>query len=218
MEKQHPKQISWRIYGGATVITVFAFLAGVALAYLGLHYRIADVENNLTDLFVTMLSYQEITEMEDICNNKEYVQLLGEELGRIGEKLTIGEYPPYLLKYYTLMEISHLKIVDRLKRECNADVHWVIFFHGKDCSKCDAQGKILTYVKRRHLESVFIYAMDFHQNSPIVRSLKIKYDVNGIPAVVIDGRKYDGLLGAEDLEELIKFPSVKENNKGRENI
>jgi len=199
-----------------------AFLAGIAFAYFGLNYRLSNVENKLTDLFVTMLSYQEIAEVEDVCDSKEYVWLLGEELDRIGERLSMGDYPPYLLKYYALMEATHMKIVERIRRECNEDVHWIIFFYGEGCPMCDVQGNVLTYLKSKYPESVFIYAMKVSLDSPITRTLKIKYGVKSVPTLVIDGKTYEGLLGLDELEEIIstseELPAVEEDHGGSEDV
>lgn len=205
MAEQRPKPVSWKIYGGATLITALAFLAGIAFAYFGLNYRISDVENSLTDLFVTMLSYQEVAEIAELCDSTEYVWLLGTELDRIGEKLSMGEYPPYLLKYYALMEATHLKIVERMRKECNEDVHWILFFYGEECPECDAQGNILTHLKGRHPEKVYIYAVKASLDSPIVKTFKIKYGVDGVPALVIDGNTYRGLLSLKELEEILGY-------------
>ena len=182
-----------------------AFLAGIAFAYFGLNYRISNVESSLTDLFVTMLSYQEVAEISDPCDSREYVHLLGEELDRIGEKLSMGEYPPYLLKYYALMEATHLKIVERMKKECNEDVHWIVFFYGEDCPECDAQGNVLTYLKGKHAEKVYIYAMKATLDSPIVKTFRIKYGIDNVPALVIDGETYEDLLSIEELEKVIGY-------------
>lgn len=205
MAKQPRKPVSWKIYGGATLITVVAFLAGIAFAYFGLNYRVSNVERSVTDLFVTMLSYQEVTDIVNPCDNRDYTWLLGEELDRIGEKLSIGDYPPYLLKYYTLMEVAHMKLIKRMQKECNASVHWIIYFYGDDCPNCDAQANILTYLKSRHPKDVYIYAMKISLDSPIVKAFRIEYNVNTIPTLVIDGEPHKGIVSLAELESMLEL-------------
>ena len=214
MAKQSAKPLSWGIYTKATVLTALAFLAGILFAYLGLEWRVSMIEDGTMDLFITMMSYQQVLEFTDPCENDAYVGYLGGELDKIGERFSQGDYPSYLLKQYALMESMHIQLIQRMQEECNKDIHWILFFYGEGCPDCDAQGNILSYIKGEYPTKVYIYTMKYDLDSPIVAALRIKYDVSVLPTVIIDGEKYEGVVGANKLIEVMdldKNAPVKQN-------
>ncbi len=209
MAEQRSKQISWKVYGGAAAVTALAFLAGIAFAYLGMNWRVSMIQNTTMDLFITMMSYQQAVQFANPCHNPKYVQYLGSELDRVGERLSQGDYPKYLLKQYALMESMHLQLIERMKRDCNADVHWILFFYGKGCADCDAQANILTRVKETAPNKVYIYAMRYNLESPIVTALRTEYNVTRVPTLVVDGKKFEGVVGYDDLVKVLGLSKTR---------
>jgi len=170
------------------------------------------LENSTMDLFITMMSYQQVLQFTDPCENNAYVGYLGKELDIIGNRLSQGDYPKYLLKQYALMESMHMQLIERMRNECNADVHWIIFFYGERCPECDAQGNILSYMKGKYPTKIYVYAMRYDLDSPIAAALRIEYNVSVIPTIIVDGKKYDGVMGVDELKEIMglsKTPSSK---------
>jgi hypothetical protein len=218
MAEQSPKPVSWGIYAKATVLTIAAFLAGILFAYFGLEWRVSMVENSTMDLFITMMSYQQVLQFTDPCDNNAYVWYLGGELDRIGKRLSQGRYPDYLLKQYALMESMHMQLIERMRNECNADVHWIVFFYGEGCPDCDAQGNILSYMKGEYPTKVYVYAMRYDLDSPIVAALRIEYNVSVIPTLIVDGEKYEGIVGVDELKEIMglsRTPSGKSEQEAQ---
>lgn len=208
MAKQRAKPLSWGIYGKATALTVLAFIAGIAFAYLGLNWRLSMVENSTMDLFITMMSYQHVLGSIDPCENDAYVWYMGAELDRIGKRLSMGDYPDYLLKQYALMESMHLNLIDRMRTECNAPVHWILFFYGDGCADCDAQGNILTYIKGKYPERIYVYAMKIDLDSPVVAAYRLEYNVTHVPTIIVDGKKQEGVVGVSELEGMLGLNEI----------
>ncbi len=203
MEEQRKKPISWHIYVTAIAATALVFLIGVSVGWAAANWRANYVQNKLTDLFINMLSYTEIANVQNPCDSSQYIWIMGGELDKIGKRLSQGDYPPHLLNYYVLLEYKHAELIKRIKKECNRNVNWIYYFYGPQCPQCDAQANVLSAVKRLAPRNIFIYSFRTNLDSPIVQLLKAKYDINTVPMVVVNGHVLRGLQSSADIEKYL---------------
>ncbi|GEM_PF-5673998 len=203
MEEQHKKPLSWHVYVAALAATALVFLIGAGVGWTAASWRASYVQNRLTSLFINMLSYTEIANVQNPCDTSQYVWIMGGELDKIGERLSQGDYPPYLLNYYVLLEYKHAELIRRIKEECNRPVNWIFYFYGPQCSQCDAQANVLSAVKRLAQKKIFIYSFRTNLDSPIIQLLKAKYDVNTVPMLVVNGHVLRGLQSAAEIEKYL---------------
>ena len=199
MEGRDLKKVDKKFIELSIYLAVLLFGVSFLGAYLGLLGRINIVENRLVGTFVDMMSFLEVGEGE--CDNTT-LRLLGDELDRIGHLLSRGEYPDYLLKYYTLLEYKHYKMVKHFNKDCNGNFVPILFFISKNCSsECDVMAGLLTELKRKNLDKIFVYTFNTSIDSPIIRYLVTKYDVNTYPLILVDGQRCS-VCSYQDLLEM----------------
>ena len=116
--------------------------------------------------------------------------------------LSSGDYPEYLLKYYILLEYKHFKLVKGFNEECNGDLVPILFFITKNCPNCDTMAAILTNLKQKYPEKVYVYTFNASITSPIVSYLLRLYDVNEFPTIVVEKNRCN-VCSLRDLESVV---------------
>ena len=178
------KKVDKKLIELSIYLAVLLFLVSFAGAYLGLVGRTSLVENDVSNTLVDMLSLLEIGE-PTTCDLTT-LHIIGDELDRIGRILSTGKYPDYLLKYYVLLEYKHYKLVESYNEDCNASLTPILFFITKDCPKCDAMAGILMNLKQSDPEHIYVYTFNATIDSPIVRYLLRRYNVQSFPTIIVE--------------------------------
>lgn len=178
------KKVDKKLIELSIYLAVLLFLVSFAGAYLGLIGRTSLVENDVSNTLVDMLSLLEIG--EPTACDLTTLHVIGDELDRIGRILSTGKYPDYLLKYYVLLEYKHYKLVESYNEDCNASLTPVLFFITKDCPKCDAMAGILMNLKQSDPEHIYVYTFNATIDSPIVRYLLRRYNVQSFPTIIVE--------------------------------
>jgi len=110
-----------------------------------------------------------------------------------------------LKRDYTLAQIRYWLLAKKTKEVCGEDIVTILYFFSddKECSQCDEQAFVLTYLKKKFKDKLLIFSFDSQfSQEPMIDLLKNTYDISTYPAIVIEGEKY---------EELTKIESVLEN-------
>ena len=95
--------------------------------------------------------------------------------------------------------------LDRMKTECNrTNFVTVLYFYSNDkCDDCNKQGLVLNVIKQTYQQDVMIFAIDSDSRLNVVDLLKKTYQVETVPSLVVDGKKYDGLVSVEELKSVL---------------
>ncbi len=184
MAGRSSKKVDKKLIELSIYLAVLLFLVSFAGAYLGLLGRTSLVESDVSNTLVDMLSLLEIG--EPTACDLTTLHIIGDELDRIGQILSTGKYPEYLLKYYVLLEYKHYKLVESYNKDCNGSLTPILFFITKDCPKCDAMAGILTNLKQSDPGHIYIYTFNATIPSPIVHYLIRHYNVKEFPTIVVD--------------------------------
>ncbi len=147
--------------------------------------------NDLGESLQTFTRYQDETKM----NKKEY-ELAG--------------------RTYLLDNLKYWLFARKTKEECDLDVVTILYFYSRDnCPICPNQGVILTYFKKVFGDKLLIFPIDvdYEENEPIITILKNQYEIVSYPTLVIENKKYEGVVGNEQLREIVctAFKDEEEN-------
>lgn len=217
------RRISKEKYVVAGVITILIFLLGVLLGMV-----VDDVRISLSEKLVKEqeLSYKSLQlqflylstfSEEGLDNNCNVIQIsLRNAIDDLGSSLTDvlefekssavrkGEYK-YLFRRYLLDNLRYWLLAKQAKAKCGFETATVLYFFEDDCKPCPDQGVILTHYKKIFKDKFLVFPINvgLEEDEPIVSVLKSQYNVEKYPTIVVEGKKYEGVVGYFTLKELI---------------
>ena len=116
-----------------------------------------------------------------------------------------------LKREYTLAQIRYWLLAKKTKELCGDDIVTILYFFSdeEECSQCDNQAFVLTYLKKRFKEKLLIFSFDSKfTDEPLISILKTTYDISTFPTIIIEGNKYEGITKTEEvLEEICSYYS-----------
>lgn len=202
------REISWRTYAAAFVISLFLFGAGVLAGVFAsrelagsLSSEIANVRARAVELELVSLIEPggsgcgllegQLNEFDaQTASIDRRVDLLGRQRGPFAQDYV------QLKREFTLMQLRDLLLVQKLANACNRTVDTALFFYTNDCPDCTRQGEIGPLVKQARPEAR-IYAFDAGLGSPAVGALMGLYGVKSFPSLVVNGKLVEGFTSAE---------------------
>ena len=117
-------------------------------------------------------------------------------------------------RQYLLDNLNYFILSEKAKKLCNFDVVNVLYFSSESkCMGCPAQGTILTYLKNLFNERLLVFPLDTDISEPMIEILKSKYNIKELPAIVIEGKTYQGIMLREDLLKLICREFINEQKE-----
>ncbi len=216
-----PKKFDAKILISAIVISALLFTGGILTGYTINKGRLSSIEKDMREITKLVENFQLQFLFFDVLGENSTCPLLSATLSdindesyEIGSKLTsygseseIQDYNEYmdLKKEYSRLLVGYWLLANKLKRSCRSDTKTIIYFFSKKCSRCDDQGFILTYLKRKYKENLLIFALDADLDEPSLQTLKIHYNVTIYPSLIIEGKLYEDFKGKEELENIL-FP------------
>jgi len=207
---------------------IYAFIISLLILFLGVYLvntitnnKIQNVRSLEAGIAINILSLETQFALlsESSCDDISQ-RVLSSELDALAHKLQFMEGnlqpdDPELLrlkKYYSLLEIKDFILMQKINKKCDQDLHFILYFYSNsgDCKDCKRQGYALTkFLKSR--QDLRIYNFDYDLELSAIDTLKKIYKINKpLPAVVIDGKTYNGYL---DLEKLNFILPKKEEAK-----
>lgn len=205
------KSINRRTYFVALIITAFIFIMGLLL---GLNFAAKQISFfqqetygqkldfdslQLQDRYASFLSKeQKCDEMLSLFEkNIERYEGIREKL-EDSSKIFSERDSSLLLRDYVLKQVNFWIFARELKKECNnSDYVTVVFFYTskEDCTLCDEQAKILTEMKERFKQHLFVFSFDSSFNDEEFISILLNnYDVSVYPSIIVEDNKYSGLV------------------------
>jgi len=204
------KNFDWKKYLLTFLITLMVFATAIILSnYLGSKKinDLKEIEDNISiDIMSSETQYNLLAESScrDLTGD-----VLSQELNTLAQKLTytettFGKNSPDLLRlktYYTLLQIKDYLLMKKISVKCNTKPVFILYFYSNDCSKCEQQGYVLTYLREQY-PNLRIYSFDYNLDNPALRTLISLYKVSEVtPALVINDKVYNGFI---DKDELVK--------------
>ena len=111
-----------------------------------------------------------------------------------------------LKNYFSLLQLRQWLFLKQTNKQCNTNLASVLYFYSNrgDCSKCEEQGYVLTYLRKTH-PNIRIYSFDINIDNIAIKTIKDLYiKENKLPILIIDGKTYYGFKNKEELENILK--------------
>ena len=218
------RKVSKDKYIIAALITAGIFTLGLLLGLVIEGKRVSYIEEvskgqNL-DFSSLQLQYAYIDQLsqENNCEavsktfekNIENLETTRLRLENFDDKARLNKLEFDLLKReYTLAQIRYWLLAKKTKELCGDDIVTILYFFSdeEECSQCDNQAFVLTYLKKRFEEKLLIFSFDSKfTEEPLINILKTTYDISTFPTIVIEGEKYEGMTKTEEvLEEICPY-------------
>jgi hypothetical protein len=117
-----------------------------------------------------------------------------------------------LQREYMLAQIRYWLLAKQTKDICGSEFSTVLYFFAdeEDCPQCNEQSFVLTYLKQKLGMNLLNFAFDGeYEAEPMVPLLKKVYGIEEYPAIVINGKTYNGFV---DVKTVLKdiCPTYKE--------
>lgn len=118
-----------------------------------------------------------------------------------------------LKREYTLAQIRFWLLTRKTKDICGLEHAVIFYFYADDsqCSQCADQAYVLTHLKNKLGALLLNFAFDAQfEEEPLITILKKIYDIRQYPALIIEGKKFEGFIPQETILQEI-CPLYKKN-------
>ncbi len=207
-------------YFVAGVITFLIFALGITLGFILEDHRYNLVEEINMEQDVQYLSLQSqylYLQAFSNYNNcpilsttlKETVRDLSDSLSDVvafeEEKEISDKRKEIIMRRYILDNLRYWLLAKESKQKCDINLVPILYFYAVDCPSCPNQGAILTYYKKIFGEQVLIFPinLDLREKEPMVEIVVSQFNVTKYPTLIIDNKKYEGVVKRDQLGEII---------------
>jgi len=209
------RKISRNKYLFAFLITLIVFSLGLLLGLVIENKRVKYIElqdeTQKQDINSLQLQYQIIDAFGEEKNceaiqktfeiNAQNLENLRDKLEKYQANANLNKKDFDLLKReYTLAQIKFWLITKKTKSMCNIDAATIFYFYAdaKNCTKCQDQAVVLTYLKDKFGSNLLTFVFDSQlKDEPIIDLLKKVYGIQTYPTLIINEKKYDGFTTKE---------------------
>lgn len=108
-----------------------------------------------------------------------------------------------LKEKYTNLLLKSWLLQGNIEKNCGTSAVSILYFYDRECSDCLVQGNILTSLKNDFKESVMIFPLDHSLGMSTVGLLESSYNVTKYPSLVINERRFGGIIGSDDLRDYV---------------
>lgn len=190
--------------------------------------RIESIRTMQDNLAVDILSletqFQLLQELS--CHDIRENSVLSGELASLQNRLSFtekqlgaqNEEVLRLKRQYSLLQIKDMLLMRRVAEKCGLQPVFLLYFYTNEeqeknpvCTDCEKQGYVLTALSEKY-PSLRVYSFDYSLDLPALKTLiNINNVANELPALVVNGKVYNGFKSIEDVEALL--PELKKLDK-----
>jgi hypothetical protein len=107
-----------------------------------------------------------------------------------------------VLRDYFLTEVQFFFTAQEIDNKCQRESVKVLYFY--DESSFDTQGDILGYLKKLFKQRMLVFSFNSEfQQEPMINLLLSSYNVTQFPAVVIEGKTYQGQRNVKEMMKIV---------------
>jgi len=194
----------------ATLIFILGFALTNSIAYIQLQRIVSIQDPTSYQIFQDKLQYTMFG--EDICEEETYKKISqdlsfqGQIIGDLENKLGLDNTDVlFRKKFYTLIQIEHLELVELINQNCNKSINVILFFYSnkkEDLDKSERMGNILGSVYQRNKDNLVLYSLDLNLDSGIMNNLKNKYNVGEESIIIInEDQRITNVNNINEIEE-----------------
>ncbi len=202
---------NWTKYIFVFFITCGLFITALYLSNYFNNKKIENLKSIQDKISIDILSSEtqfsllEESSCSDISGSYLSSELLslGDKIESSEENIGSNEDVATLKRYYSLLEIKDYLLMKRISERCKQASVFVLYFYGNktNCSDCDRQSYVLTALREKY-PGLRVYSFDYNIDISAVQTLKSIYKVgDALPALVMNGKAYNGFQSIEDIEQ-----------------
>ncbi|GEM_PF-181295 len=198
----------WRKYIVTLAITLVIFITAIGISMWIDNARVNNIRTLQDNISMDMLSSEtQFNLLKDASCSDLFNSDLATQLSDIGDRLSFMESNGHntdadvisLRQYYYTLEIKDYILI-KSATKCPLKPTTVLYFYEPNCSDCDKQGDVLTYLRQHYPDNVRVYSFDYSLNTGAVQTLaSINKVGKPLPAIVIDGTTYQGFNSVDDI-------------------
>lgn len=178
--------------------------------------EVKDIQNKVA---VDILSSEtQFTLLEELScqdlNNSVFsteIATLAEKISYAEQNLSASDEIDLLKKQYTILEVKDFLLTKRVGERCKQTPASILYFYGRkeNCEDCVKQGYVLDAIRQRY-PYVRVYSFDYNLDLSTIKALRTIYKISDkLPALVVNGKTYNGYQSLEQLEALIPKQAAK---------
>ncbi len=208
------KKINYGKYFLVFVISTLIFLGGI---YLGTELSeeklssISDMEQDIRiqilgmEIQYELLATEPCDELNSTPLTKELYEL-SDRLNYMENNLGVNHEGVLRLKeYYSLLELRQWMFLKKTNEKCDRNNTLILYFYSNrgDCKTCEEQGYVLTYIRRKYLDTR-VYTFDINIDNIALNTIKELYiKDDDLPVLIIDDNVYYGFKDRKQIESII---------------
>jgi len=198
----------WKKYIITLVITLVILGTAIGISVWIDNARVNNIRSLQDSISLNILSSEtQYNILKDANCSDLFNSDLTTQLSDMGERLSYMDANGHsndndvisLRQYYYLLEIKDYMLINSAAK-CPLRPTTVLYFYKPNCSECDKQGDVLTYLRQHYPDNIRVYSFDYSLNVPAVRTLA---DINKVstvmPAIIVNGKTYEGFQSIDDL-------------------
>ncbi len=204
------REIRKRRYVLAGILTAMVFVLGLLLGLVIEGKRVELVQDASEEAKVAIsslqLQYAFIDQLSQVGNCADFMNAFGKnvenletariKLSNYQDQATVNRREFELLyRNYITSQVQYLLLSMKAKKLCSSDIVNVQYFFSEDCKSCDDQSFVLTFLKQKFGQRLFIFGFDASfRKEPLLDLMVSTYNVTDFPTLVIENTKYVGFM------------------------
>lgn len=215
----------WSTYVIAFLITALIFATALYASNYFNNIRITDVRSTQDDISTDILSIETQFDLlaDHTCTDVGENTILPSELTSLGNQLSYLESQGSgnsaevvrLKRLYSLLEIKDYLLMKQIAAKCSLKPVFILYFYSNkgDCADCEKQGYVLTSLAQTYPQ-LRIYSFDYNLDVSALQTLSSIDDVDGnaLPALVINGKTYEGYQSVASIEKILPQLATLQKN------
>lgn len=213
-----PEPNNWGRYIIVFFVTCVVFLSALWISNYFTSKKVDQLKSIESKISLDLMSSETQFSLlqEQSCKDISSNTILSSELNSLAEKITYSENNigvddidvVSLKKYYSLLEIKDYLLMKKITERCGEKSIFVLYFYKNDnCSDCTKQGYVLTSLREKY-PNLRVYSFDYNLDLSALKAMVSIYKVqDNLPALVINGKVYNGFQSIEEVEKT--FPQLK---------
>jgi len=223
----------WKKYVIVLFITSTIFITGLWFSNYLNNKKINQLKSIESTISLDLMSSEtQFSLLEELSCKDVSTTVLSSELNSLADKISYSENNIgtenvdviSLKKYYSLLEIKDYLLMKKITERCGQKSIFILYFYkNDDCDDCTKQGYVLTSLRETY-PNLRVYSFDYNLDLSAIKAMTSIYKVKGdMPAIVINGKVYNGLKTVEEIEktfpelESIKVKEEKSATKSKNN-
>lgn len=177
--------------------------------------EVKDIQNKVAvDILSSETQFSLLEELSCVdLNNSVFsteIASLAEKISYAEQNLSAKDEVDLLKKQYTILQVKDFLLTKRVGERCKQTPVSILYFYGRkdSCEDCVKQGYVLDAI-RNERSDVRVYSFDYNLDLSTIKALRSIYKISDtLPALVINGKTYNGFQSIEQLRSILPKQST----------